>query len=179
MGRRKIDIVRIDNERHRQVTYTKRKSGLIKKATELAILCDAQVAVIIFNSSQKMSVYSSHPMEQLVSRYRSHNDQPEVRAGNHQPLSLSLVPEEFCCFSPRRCKGSERAAAERASLLCRLLTCGAAAPSLPCAAHRRLPPRRIIFAIGLARVAGVREAAPTTTTTTARARREATRRRRP
>ena len=99
MGRRKIDIVRIENERHRQVTYTKRKSGLIKKATELAILCDAQVAVIIFSSSQKMSVYSSHPMEQLVSRYRSHNDQPEVRAGNHPSLSLSRA---FAAASPLR-----------------------------------------------------------------------------
>ena len=62
MGRRKIDIVRIDNERHRQVTYTKRKSGLIKKATELAILCDAQVGIIVFGSNQKMSVYSSVAM---------------------------------------------------------------------------------------------------------------------
>ena len=52
MGRRKIDIVRIENERHRQVTFTKRKSGLLKKATELAILCDAQVAVMIFNGGR-------------------------------------------------------------------------------------------------------------------------------
>ena len=79
MGRRKIDIVRIENERHRQVTYTKRKAGLLKKATELAILCDAQVAVIIFSQSQKLSVYSSAPMDMLLNRYKEHNDTPEVR----------------------------------------------------------------------------------------------------
>ena len=79
MGRRKIDIVRIENERHRQVTYTKRKAGLLKKATELAILCDAQVAVIIFSQSQKLSVYSAAPMDMLLNRYKEHNDTPEVR----------------------------------------------------------------------------------------------------
>ena len=91
MGRRKIDIVRIDNERHRQVTYTKRKAGLIKKATELAILCDAQVGVIIFGANQKMSVFSNAPMAQVLQRYKEYKDVPEV-----------------CCFSlatlqPRAC----------------------------------------------------------------------------
>ena len=80
MGRRKIDIVRIENERHRQVTYTKRKSGLIKKATELAILCDAQVGLIIFGGNEKLSIYSSAPMDELLERYRDHSEQPEVRA---------------------------------------------------------------------------------------------------
>ena len=80
MGRRKIDIVRIENERHRQVTFTKRKSGLLKKATELAILCDAQVAVMIFNQNQKLSVYSSVSMEQMMKQYRDYNETPEVRA---------------------------------------------------------------------------------------------------
>ena len=79
MGRRKIDIVRIDNERHRQVTYTKRKAGLIKKATELAVLCDAQVGIIIFGANQKMSIYSNAPMEKILQRYHEHKDQPEVR----------------------------------------------------------------------------------------------------
>jgi hypothetical protein len=78
MGRRKIDIVRIENERHRQVTYTKRKSGLMKKATELAILCDAQVAVIVFGSADKMSCYSSIPIDQMLMKYKEHVDQPEV-----------------------------------------------------------------------------------------------------
>jgi len=78
MGRRKIDIVRIENERHRQVTFTKRKSGLIKKATELAILCDAQVGIVIFGANQKMSLYASTSMDDIISRYRDHADTPEV-----------------------------------------------------------------------------------------------------
>ena len=79
MGRRKIDIVRIENERHRQVTFTKRKSGLIKKATELAILCDAQVGVVIFGANDKMSIYSSVAMDDLLERHRGYKEPPEVR----------------------------------------------------------------------------------------------------
>jgi hypothetical protein len=78
MGRRKIDIVRIDNERHRQVTFAKRKAGLIKKATELAILCDAQVGLVIFGSNQKLTIYGSTSIEQIMARYQEHTDVPEV-----------------------------------------------------------------------------------------------------
>jgi hypothetical protein len=35
--------------------------GLLKKANELAILCDAQVGVIVFSGSGKMYEYSSPP----------------------------------------------------------------------------------------------------------------------
>ncbi|KAJ6939239.1 PISTILLATA [Populus alba x Populus x berolinensis] len=43
MGRGKIDIKRIENSSNRQVTYSKRRSGIIKKAKEITVLCDAQV----------------------------------------------------------------------------------------------------------------------------------------
>lgn len=111
MGRRKIDIVRIENERHRQVTYTKRKAGLIKKATELAVLCDAQVGLIIFGANAKMSVYSSQPMNELVERYRDYHEAPEVRAAlrrasEREALVTSLhrqrqCSEFFCRLSAR------------------------------------------------------------------------------
>ncbi|KAG6608122.1 MADS-box transcription factor 27, partial [Cucurbita argyrosperma subsp. sororia] len=59
MGRGKIVIRRIDNSTSRQVTFSKRRSGLLKKAKELAILCDADVGVIIFSSTSKLYEYSS------------------------------------------------------------------------------------------------------------------------
>ena len=55
MGRKKINIARISDERNRQVTFTKRKFGLMKKAYELSVLCDCEIAVIIFNSHNKVS----------------------------------------------------------------------------------------------------------------------------
>ncbi|KAI6694977.1 hypothetical protein NL676_022687 [Syzygium grande] len=59
MGRGKIVIRRIDNSTSRQVTFSKRRKGLIKKAKELAILCDAQVGLVIFSSTGKLHEYSS------------------------------------------------------------------------------------------------------------------------
>lgn len=64
MGRKKIKIARIDDERVRKVTFTKRKAGLIKKAMELSLLCDCEIALIIFTSTQntggsKLYRYSS------------------------------------------------------------------------------------------------------------------------
>ncbi|XP_068654823.1 MADS-box protein AeAP3-2-like isoform X1 [Aristolochia californica] len=72
MGRGKIEIKRIENATNRQVTFSKRRGGLLKKAHELAVLCDAQLGVIIFSSSGKMFEYCSPPssMRQIIERYQ-------------------------------------------------------------------------------------------------------------
>ncbi|XP_050263011.1 MADS-box transcription factor 23-like isoform X3 [Quercus robur] len=59
MGRGKIVIRRIDNSTSRQVTFSKRRNGLLKKARELSILCDAEVGVVIFSSTSKLYEYAS------------------------------------------------------------------------------------------------------------------------
>ena len=59
MAREKIQIKKIDNATARQVTFSKRRRGLFKKAEELSVLCDADVAVIIFSSTGKLFEYAS------------------------------------------------------------------------------------------------------------------------
>ncbi|KAM7253333.1 hypothetical protein ACFE04_025951 [Oxalis oulophora] len=59
MGRGKIEIKRIENSSNRQVTYSKRRNGIMKKAKEITVLCDAKVSLIIFASSGKMHEYCS------------------------------------------------------------------------------------------------------------------------
>jgi len=79
MGRRKISIAPIANDRHRNVTFSKRKSGLIKKATELSVLCDAQVAVLVFSAGHKVTCYSSNPIHHLLQKFSEYTGAPEVR----------------------------------------------------------------------------------------------------
>ncbi|KAL2522603.1 Agamous-like MADS-box protein AGL21 [Forsythia ovata] len=69
MGRGKIVIQRIDNSTSRQVTFSKRRNGLLKKAKELAILCDAEVGLIIFSSTGKLYEFSSTSMKSVIERY--------------------------------------------------------------------------------------------------------------
>ncbi|TYG47993.1 hypothetical protein E1A91_D11G382100v1 [Gossypium mustelinum] len=69
MSRGKIEIKKIENLNSRQVTFSKRRNGLLKKAKELSILCDAEVGVIIFSSTGKVYQWSSTSMEHTFSRY--------------------------------------------------------------------------------------------------------------
>ncbi|KAF7099393.1 hypothetical protein CFC21_101027 [Triticum aestivum] len=61
MVRGKIVIRRIENMSSRQVTSSKRRRGLLKKARELAILCDVQVGVIVFSSTGCLYEYANPP----------------------------------------------------------------------------------------------------------------------
>ncbi|KAL3676619.1 hypothetical protein R1sor_026567 [Riccia sorocarpa] len=69
MGRVKLEIKKIENPTNRQVTYSKRRNGLIKKAHELSILCDIDIAVIMFSPSGKMTQFSKDDnIEEIITR---------------------------------------------------------------------------------------------------------------
>ncbi|KAF9892909.1 hypothetical protein FE257_000501 [Aspergillus nanangensis] len=70
MGRRKIEIKAIKDDRNRSVTFLKRKGGLFKKAHELAVLCSVDVAVIIFGNNKKLYEFSSCDMRETLARYQ-------------------------------------------------------------------------------------------------------------
>nr|BAI68389.1 DEFICIENS protein [Antirrhinum majus] len=72
MARGKIQIKRIENQTNRQVTYSKRRNGLFKKAHELSVLCDAKVSIIMISSTQKLHEYISPTTatKQLFDQYQ-------------------------------------------------------------------------------------------------------------
>ncbi|KAK3440356.1 hypothetical protein EUGRSUZ_B00633 [Eucalyptus grandis] len=71
MGRGRVQLKRIENKINRQVTFSKRRNGLLKKAYELSLLCDAEVALIIFSSRGKLYEYcSSSSMMKTLERYQ-------------------------------------------------------------------------------------------------------------
>nr|Q8RVL4.1 RecName: Full=MADS-box protein defh21; AltName: Full=DEFICIENS homolog 21 [Antirrhinum majus]CAC85225.1 putative MADS-domain transcription factor [Antirrhinum majus] len=88
MGRGKIEVKRIENNTSRQVTFSKRRSGLMKKTHELSVLCDAQIGLIVFSTKGKLTEYCTPPfsMKQIIDRYvKAKGILPEMenRAGPH------------------------------------------------------------------------------------------------
>ena len=59
MGRGKVQLKRIENKINRQVTFSKRRSGLLKKAHEISVLCDAEVGLIIFSTKGKLYEFAT------------------------------------------------------------------------------------------------------------------------
>ncbi|CAN6859800.1 unnamed protein product [Brassica oleracea] len=59
MGRRKVEIKLIENKNSRQVTFSKRRTGLIEKARQLSVLCESSVAVLVVSASGKLYNSSS------------------------------------------------------------------------------------------------------------------------
>ncbi|KAK7842470.1 mads-box protein jointless [Quercus suber] len=59
MTRRKIQIKKIDSTTARQVTFSKRRRGLFKKAYELSTLCDAEIGLMVFSATGKLFEYAS------------------------------------------------------------------------------------------------------------------------
>lgn len=94
MAREKIQIKKIDNATARQVTFSKRRRGLFKKAEELSILCDADVAVVIFSATGKLFEYSNSSMKTILERHKLHSKNLEKL---EQPsLKLQLVANTNC-----------------------------------------------------------------------------------
>ncbi|KAK7817038.1 agamous-like mads-box protein agl11 [Quercus suber] len=70
MGRGKIEIKRIENTTNRQVTFCKRRNGLLKKAYELSVLCEAEVALIVFSSRGRLYEYANNSTKSTIERYK-------------------------------------------------------------------------------------------------------------
>ncbi|XP_058009940.1 agamous-like MADS-box protein MADS2 [Hevea brasiliensis] len=70
MGRGRVELKRIENKINRQVTFAKRRNGLLKKAYELSVLCDAEVALIIFSNRGKLYEFcSTSSMAKTIEKY--------------------------------------------------------------------------------------------------------------
>ncbi|PIN06514.1 MADS box transcription factor [Handroanthus impetiginosus] len=101
MVRQKIQIKKIDNLTARQVTFSKRRRGLFKKAQELSTLCDAEIALIVFSATGKLFDYSSSSMMQLIQRHNMQSEksnkfgqQPlhtQMGSSNHGMISKELT----------------------------------------------------------------------------------------
>lgn len=115
MAREKIQIKKIDNATARQVTFSKRRRGLFKKAEELSVLCDADVALIIFSASGKLFEYSSSSMREILDRRNLHSknldklDQPSLELQLVENSNFTRLSQEVAEKSQqlRQMRGEE------------------------------------------------------------------------
>ncbi|KAL3517059.1 hypothetical protein ACH5RR_023961 [Cinchona calisaya] len=87
MGRGRVELKRIENKINRQVTFSKRRNGLLKKAYELSVLCDAEVALIIFSSRGKLYEFGSSGTTKTLERYQGCCFSPQENANERETQS--------------------------------------------------------------------------------------------
>uniref|UniRef100_A0A0C9S7C4 TSA: Wollemia nobilis Ref_Wollemi_Transcript_9072_1154 transcribed RNA sequence n=1 Tax=Wollemia nobilis TaxID=56998 RepID=A0A0C9S7C4_9CONI len=76
-GRGQVNMRRIVNPIRRQVTFSKRKAGLLKKACELSVLCDVEIALFIFSPTGKLYEFGSPSVRRTLGRYQKFSDSME------------------------------------------------------------------------------------------------------
>nr|ASZ79966.1 MADS4 [Bambusa multiplex] len=91
MVRGKTQMKRIENATSRQVTFSKRRNGILKKAREISVLCDAEVGVVIFSSVGKLYDYCSPKttLPRILEKYQT-NSGKILWDEKHKSLSAEI-----------------------------------------------------------------------------------------
>lgn len=90
MGRRKIEIEIVKDPNTRQVTFSKRRTGLFKKANELSILCGAEVAIVVFSPGNKPYSFGHPSVDVVAAKFLQQEPKPNDDAEDNP--SNSNVP---------------------------------------------------------------------------------------
>ncbi|URD89606.1 hypothetical protein MUK42_27048 [Musa troglodytarum] len=93
MGRGRVELKRIENKINRQVTFSKRRNGLLKKAYELSVLCDAEIALIIFSSRGKLFEFASSEITKTIERYQSYQHASQLPADDQETQARNTYQE--------------------------------------------------------------------------------------
>ena len=88
------------------MTFNKRKFGVMKKAYELSVLCDCEIALIIFSSSNKLYQYASTDMDKVLLKYTEYNE-PHESLTNKNIIEVDMI-SVFCVLvsgplTPTKC----------------------------------------------------------------------------
>lgn len=93
MGRRKIEIEMVKDTNARQVTFSKRRNGLFKKANELATLCAAQIAIIVFSPGGKPFSFGNPNVDAVTSRFL--NEDCSIEVNPERQVRVEKLNEEL------------------------------------------------------------------------------------
>ncbi|KAF5457815.1 hypothetical protein F2P56_021892 [Juglans regia] len=112
MVRGKIQMKRIENTTSRQVTFSKRRHGLLKKAFELSVLCEAEVTVIVFSQKGRLYEFSSSDIEEVIARYLN-----QVKGGQNNNIAVQQYMQQLMRGSASMTKQIELLDASQRKLL--------------------------------------------------------------
>ncbi|KAL6139415.1 hypothetical protein ACLB2K_057719 [Fragaria x ananassa] len=97
MGRGKVQLKRIEDKIRRQVTFSKRRSGLMKKARELSVLCGVEVGLIIFSAKGRLYEFcSGDSLGNILERYQIHTEEEIAVPKNSKKQHLELTGKGTC-----------------------------------------------------------------------------------
>ncbi|KAG2410969.1 hypothetical protein LR48_Vigan11g086800 [Vigna angularis] len=101
MGRRKIEIAAVKDPNTRQVTFSKRRTGLFKKANELSILCGAEIAIVVFSIGNRPYSFGHPGVDAVAAKFLEHEivksndvEQNNVEVGDIGRLNQQLLDIE-------------------------------------------------------------------------------------
>ncbi|KAK7330347.1 hypothetical protein VNO77_24538 [Canavalia gladiata] len=94
MGRVKLKIKKLESISNRHTTYSKRKSGILKKAKELSILCDIDIVLLMFSPTGKPTLLQGERsnIEEVIAKFAQLS--PQERA-KRKMESLEALKKTF------------------------------------------------------------------------------------
>ncbi|KAL2342564.1 hypothetical protein Fmac_003849 [Flemingia macrophylla] len=98
MGRRKIEIAEVKDPNTKQVTFSKRRKGLFKKANELSILCGVEVAIVVFSPGNRPYSFGHPSVDAVAATYLQEEAKPNAEeVGDLELLTqqLSIVEDQI------------------------------------------------------------------------------------
>ncbi|XP_020221917.1 agamous-like MADS-box protein AGL29 [Cajanus cajan] len=100
MGRRKIEIVMVKNPNTRQVTFSKRRTGLFKKANELSILCGVEIAIVVFSPGNKPYSFGHPSVDVVAAKFLQQESDSNDDAQENNPFNeaaqIHTLNQQLC-----------------------------------------------------------------------------------
>ena len=94
-GRKKIEIKELDKDSSKQVTFSKRRAGLFKKASELSVLCNAEIALIVFSPAKKPYCFGHPDTKTVLKRYLRGSSESKPGAAGGRSREYEELNKEY------------------------------------------------------------------------------------
>ncbi|XP_057515580.1 agamous-like MADS-box protein AGL29 [Amaranthus tricolor] len=95
MGRRKIEMKKIENSSTRLVAFSKRRTGLFKKANEISTLCGVEIAIIVFSPGGKAFSFGQPSVEKVLQQYQNKNRHIQIQSSKTQKVRSLKLTQKF------------------------------------------------------------------------------------